>query len=246
MDSKLSAGERACWYCVLLGTLMVGGPAFFPDSFKWNGGQYAMGLVGLLIALSAFVSVFIFRSRRKGRESITNPGIKLVAHWTYSPGEWAAFVGEDFEREKMLKWSLFRIVASFCLIIGGIFWFLDPHEGGPWVFGVLLVLVFVIMGVIVIGTRVSKKSRSTMVPEVRIADNGLLLGEELHLWKGWSACLESCGVVDGQPPCIEFVYSTPAKNQRQINSVRVPIPTGFDGEAASVVAYFVGRRSTSS
>jgi len=220
---------------------MVGGPCLYPDAFEWNGGQYAMGMVGLLIALSAFVSVFFFRVRRKGRETLTSPSAKLLAHWTYSPSEWAAFVGEDFEREQKIKWGLFRIVASFCLVIGGIFWVLDPDKGGPWVFGVMLSLVLVIMGVIVIGTRVSKKSRSGMAPEVRIADNGLLLGEELHLWKGWSACLEACDLVEGQPPCIEFVYSTPAKNRRQINSVRVPIPTDCDAEAAGIVAHFVGK-----
>jgi len=39
---------------------------------------------------------------------------------------------------------------------------------------------------------VSRDSRRGMVPEVRIADNGLLLGKELHLWKGWMARLENC------------------------------------------------------
>jgi hypothetical protein len=190
------------------------------------------------MALSAFVSVFFFRARRKGRETLTSPTAKLLAHWTYSPGEWAAFVGEDFEREQKIKWGLFRIVASFCLIIGGIFWVLDPAKGGPWVFGVMLSLVLVITGVIVIGTRVSKKSRSGMAPEVRIADNGLLLGAELHLWKGWSARLEGCDMVEGQPPCLEFVYSTPAKNGRQTNSVRVPAPQGRDQEVLKLVDHF--------
>ena len=245
MASKLSAGEKVCWYCVLTGALMVGGPGLFPDAFEWNGGQYAMGLVGLLIALSAFVSVFLFRARRKGRETLTSPSAKLLAHWTYKTGEWAAFVGEDFEREQKMKWSLFRIVASLCLVIGGIFWVLDPDKGGPWVFGVMLSLVLVIMGVIVIGTRVSRDSRRGMVPEVRIADNGLLLGKELHLWKGWMARLENCDLVEGQPPCIEFVYSTPAKNGRQTNSVRVPAPQGRDQEVRELVDHFQSMIETS-
>ena len=220
MASKLSAGEKVCWYCVLTGALMVGGPGLFPDAFEWNGGQYAMGLVGLLIALSAFVSVFLFRARRKGRETLTSPSAKLLAHWTYKTGEWAAFVGEDFEREQKMKWSLFRIVASLCLVIGGIFWVLDPDKGGPWVFGVMLSLVLVIMGVIVIGTRVSRDSRRGMV-------------------------LENCDLVEGQPPCIEFVYSTPAKNGRQTNSVRVPAPQGRDQEVRELVDHFQSMIETS-
>lgn len=87
MASKHSSGEKTCWCCVLTGALMIAGPCLFPDSFKWNGGQYAMGMVGLLIALSAFVSVFFFRVRRKGRETLTSPSARLLAHWTYQPGE---------------------------------------------------------------------------------------------------------------------------------------------------------------
>ncbi len=238
MNSKLSTGEKVCWFCVVLGTLMVAGPFLFPDSFKWNGGQYAMAMVGLLIALSSFISVFFFRTRRKGREELSGSDAKLLAKWTYSPGEWQAFIGEDFEREKALKWSLFKIVASLCLGIGALFFIFDPRGGGPWVFAVMLGIVLIIVVVILIGTRATKKARSGMAPEVRISENGLLLGKELHLWKGWRARLEGCTIEKGTPPVVEFIYSTPAKNQRQINSVRVPAPQGRDMEVVELVAHF--------
>jgi hypothetical protein len=122
--------------------------------------------------------------------------------------------------------------------IGGFFFWMDPEEGGPWVLGVLLGLCAVIAGVILLTTSLQRKHRLAGAGEVRIGEDGLWLSGELHVWKGFGAKLEGCDVVAGRPPCIEFVYSTPAKNQRQVNSVRVPIPTGFDAEAAGLVAHF--------
>jgi hypothetical protein len=223
---------------MLVGAAMAVAPFLAPDVFRsWNGGQYAMGIVGLLIALTAFVSLFLFRRRRLVRDALLDDA-KLLLRWSYDPAEWRRYTEEDFVRERKAKWALFGIVAFFCVGIGGFFFALDPRRGGPWVLGVLLGLCAVISVVILLTTSSQRKRRQAGPGSVRIGEDGLLLGDELHAWKGFGARLESCNLIEGCPPCIEFVYSTPAKGQRQINSVRVPIPTGAEAEAEGIVGHF--------
>jgi uncharacterized membrane protein len=234
----LSPGEKTCWWLVLVGAAMAVAPFLAPDVFRsWNGGQYAMGIVGLLIALTAFFSSFLFRRRRLVRDALLDDA-KLLLRWSYDPAEWHRYTEEDFVRERKAKWALFGIVAFFCVVIGGFFFVMDPRGGGPWVLGVLLGLCAVISVVILLTTSLQRKHRLAGPGGARLGEDGLLLGGELHAWKGFGARLEGCNVVEGRPPCIEFVYSTPAKNGRQINSVRVPIPTGCEAEAEGIVGHF--------
>lgn len=240
----LSVGEKVCWWCTLLGVAMAVVPFLAPDIFAaWNGGQYAMVLIGCLIAPSAAISSFLFRRRRLVRDALFDEK-QLLVHWKYDEAAWRSFVGEDYERERRTKWAVFRIVAFFCVVIGTGFAAFD-WEGGRWVLAVLLGLTVVIAGVIVLTTPSQRARREASAGEVRIGEDGLWLGGELHVWNGFGGRFESCAVIEGQPPCIEIVYSTPAKNQRQINSVRVPIPTGDDAAAARIVVHFqdkLGRR----
>ena len=238
--SGLSVGEKACWWMVLIGAAMVAAPFLGPDYFStWNGGQFAMALLGMVIGPSAFISSFLFRRRRLVRDAIFDDS-KVLVKWTYAESEWKSYTEEDYLRETAGKWALFRVVAIICAVIGGGVAVADWKGGGPVVLGVLLGLCAVIAVVVRLTTSAQRKHRlANHAGQVRIGEEGLWLAGELHVWKGWGARMERCGVIAGQPPCIEFVYSTPAKNQRQINSVRVPIPTGFDAEAAGVVAHFV-------
>lgn len=232
----LSAGEKVCWSLTLLGTAMTVAPFVAEDFFRsWNGGQYAMVLIGLTMAIALAVSSFYFRRRRLVRDALFDEK-QLLVHWRYAETEWRSFVGEDYERERRAKWAMFRIVAFFCVVVGGGFALFD-WEGGRWVLAVLLGLCLIISLVIVATTRGQRARREAGGGEARIGEDGLWLSGELHVWNGFGARLESCDVIEGQPPCIEIVYSTPAKNQRQINSVRVPIPTGYDAEAAGIVVH---------
>ena len=233
----LSTGEKVCWLLALLGSVMTVAPFAAEDFFRpWNGGQYAMVLIGLTLALSMAISTFYFRRRRLVRDALFDEK-QLLVHWRYGEAEWRSFVGEDFARERRDKWAMFRIVAFFCVVIGGGFALYD-WEGGRWVLGVLLGLCLIIGVVIVTTTRGQRARREAGGGEARVGEDGLWLSGELHVWNGFGARLESCEVIEGQPPCIEIVYSTPAKNQRQINSVRVPIPEGSDAEAARIVVHF--------
>ena len=238
MKSKLSLAEKICWALAALATLSAALPLYFSEELRgWNGGQYALALVSMVVAPSAVISAFLFRARRRARAALLDEG-KILLRWTYEPEEWRAFVGEDFVRERRDKWHLYTVVAGFCVFFGILFCVLDPRGGGPWVLGVMLGMCVLLAGVILVSTRVVRSHRLAARAEVRIGEDGLLLGNEFHQWKGWGARLERCEVDTGHPPFLAFTYSTPAKNQRQINTVRVPIPRDADDEAAGLVAHF--------
>lgn len=238
MKSGPGLAEKICWMLAALAAISAALPFCFSAAFhNWNGGQYALALVSMMIAPSAVISAFLFRARRRGRAALLDDQ-KILLRWTYDPDEWRAFVGEDFVRERRAKWQVYGIVAGFCVFFGVLFFVLDPHEGGQWVLGVMLGLCVLLAFVILVGTRVVRKHRLNARAEVRIGEDGLLLGNEFHQWRGWGARLEQCEVDTGHPPFLAFTYSTPAKHGRQINTVRVPIPRNHDDEAAGLVAHF--------
>ncbi len=225
----------------LLGAAMTVAPFVAEDFFRpWNGGQYAMVMIGLTMAIALGISTRLFRRRRLVRATLFDE-TQLLAHWRYGEVEWRRFVGEDFERECRNKWAMFRIVAFFCVVIGGGFALYD-REGGRWVLAVLLGLCLVISIVIVKTTRAQRARRAAGDGEARLGEDGLWLGGELHVWRGFGARFERCRVIEGEVACLELVYSTLARSQRQIHSVRVPIPRGRRAEAGALVAHF-GRKT---
>ena len=69
----LSAGEKTCWLLTIFGAAMVAVPVCFDQQLEgWNGGQYALGLTGLLVAVTAFFSTFLFRRHRKIGDPLPN------------------------------------------------------------------------------------------------------------------------------------------------------------------------------
>ena len=238
MKNGLSLAERICWMLAALATLSAVLPFCLSEELRgWNGGQYALALVSMVIAPSAVISAFLFRARGRGRAVLLDDR-KILLRWTYQPEEWAAFVVEDFVRERRAKWQVYGIVAGFCVFFGALFFALDPHEGGPWVLGVMLGLCALLAFIILVSTRLVRSHRLNARAEVRIGEDGLLLGNEIHQWKGWRTRLEECAIDTGHPPFLAFTYSTPAKGGRQINTVRVPIPRDHDDEAAGLVMHF--------
>lgn len=238
MRSGQSLAERICWGLAALAALAAALPLIFAAELRgWNGGEYALALVSIVIAPSAVIAALLFRARRRGRAALFDDR-NMLLRWTYEPEEWRTFVGEDFVRERQAKWQLFGFVAGLCVLVGALFFVLDPHQGGPWVLAVMLVLCGVLAFVILVGTRWARRSRLNACAEARIGEDGLLLGNEFHQWKGWGARLEQCEVDAGPPSFLAFTYSTPAKGGRQTNSVRVPIPRDHDDEAAGLVAHF--------
>ncbi len=234
----MSRAEKVCWIIAAIGAAAVAAPFVLEETLEPLGDVRWVGvMVGALIGPTAAISSFLFRGRAKARATVLDDKT-LLARWTYPADVWASFVGEDDTRERSAKWRMFAIVAFWCVLFGIGFPIFDPEDGW-WVTVVMVGLMAVIVVVILLGSAARTRTLARNVPEARIGQDGLMLAGELHLWRGWSARLEGVDVVTGHPPCLEITYSTPAKNQRQINTVRVPVPAGKDAEAAEVAARLI-------
>lgn len=231
----MSRAEKVCWIMAAIGAAAIAAPFLLNEALEPMGDLRWVGvLLGALIAPTAAISSFLFRSRAKGRASLL-AGKAVLAHWTYPAETWRSFVGEDDTRERRAKWQVFAIIAFWCVLFAVAFPLFDPEDGW-WVSVVMGGVLVVLALVIVVGSSIRARRLARNAPEARIGPDGLLLAGELHLWRGWGARLEGVDVVTGHPPCLEITYSTPAKNQRQVNTVRVPVPAGKDAEAAEVAA----------
>lgn len=226
-----STAEKVCWGVALLGVAATVAP--FTVLASLGSGRFALVLLGPLAALTALLVIPLFRGRQRVAAALADDR-QLLARWALSEGEWLAWVGEDAGRERRAKWQLFAVVLFFSVGIGMFFVWMDP-SAGPVVLGVLLGLCAIIAAVIPWRVGYQERHRRQGEREVRIGRDGLRLGRELHVWRGYGARLEQVEVGSGTPPFIEISYSTRAKNQRQINVVRVPIPRGGDVLAAEVV-----------
>jgi hypothetical protein len=225
--------EKVCWIITLICAVFVIGPFVAEDLFEPLGdARFAGVMVGLLVGITSAIVSGLFKARGRARARLLK-GIGLLAHWTYSEDEWQSYVREDIVRERSLKWKLFGIVAFWCVLFAILFPIFD-NEDGWWVTVVMLGLMAVIVFAIIVGTRMRQGRLRSHAGEVRIAEDALWLTGELHVWKGWGARLEGVEVVDGTPPCLAVVYSTPSRAGRDTQSVRVPIPSGKDNEAAEV------------
>lgn len=86
-----------------------------------------------------------------------------------------------------------------------------------------------------ISMRACRRNEQGASSEARISSDGLLLGAEFHLWRGWGNRLERCALHPGHPLQVEIVYSTPNRYSRNEISVRVPVPAGREAEAAALL-----------
>lgn len=234
-------GHRAETICVgvaLAGFLVAAAP--FWVGKEWGSGRFALVLIGATVGLTALVVIPYFRGRRRVAAELAAAD-DLLARWEFAPAEWNAWVAVDARRESRAKWQLFALVLGWSVVIGAGFAWADPGPGTV-VLGVLVGLCGVIAVVNAAVLRRQRHRRLLGPSEVRIGRDGLRIGDELHVWRGFGARLESAGIAPGHPPVLEIVYSTRAKNQRQIHTVCVPIPRGEEGRAAEVAARLrVGR-----
>lgn len=204
-----------------------------PYASALGDGAFALVMLGALAAIAAVVTAFLFRSRHRHRRSLV-AGRGLLAHWRYSDSEWRAFAGDERTRQADEKRGLLKVTGIIMVVVAVPFVVLD-HEAGPWVALVLGATWLLCWIAARLTLRSQAVSRGGPVPEARIGRDALLLGDELHVWRGWDNALESCSVDPGPPPMLAITYSSPGgRKSRNEITVRVPIPQNREAEAADV------------
>jgi hypothetical protein len=230
----MSTGERASWIVALVGLGLVLAP-FMSDAYAtaMGDGAFALLFVGAIAGLTAFIMVFFFRARNRYRRALlADRGV--LAHWRYSEAEWRTFAGEERTRQSGEKRGLLKITGIIMVVVAVPFVIYD-REAGMWIAAVLFGTWVLCWIAARLSLRSQAASKSGPPPEARIGANALLLGNELHIWRGWGNLLEGCAVESGPPPALAIDYSAPAgRSGRTQVTVRVPIPPGHEAEAADV------------
>ncbi len=222
-----------CWTTAILGAGLVAAP-FVSTTYisQLKEGAYALGFIGAIAALSGFCLVFFFRSRDRYRRHLL-AGQGVLARWSYTAAEWKAFSGDEVVRQSSgMRWLL-AITAIF-MIAATIGKMNENREAGLFVGGVMLVTW--ILCWIAARVAVNKYQRRAAGPalDVLIGRDAMLIGSELHVWRGWGNLLQSCAIEDGPPRLLAITYSMQGRRARQVETVRVPVPAGREAEASAV------------
>ena len=231
---------RLCWAIATVSIVAAIAPMLGIVDIYGGGG--AMIFVGLWLAASSSLVAMLLQSRARAHDRITGEAPPIatgqgehLAHWSYDRPDWLAHAARDSLIERADKWALWRVVAVFCLVIGGLFLIADPGGGGPAVAAVLLLTLGLIAAVIHFGTAAQERRNQTGVAEAFIGTEGILCHGALHVWRGWGSRLDKVSYPDPQGD-LRLTYSAPARYGRQYQTIRVMVPAGKESEAEAVAA----------
>jgi membrane protein YdbS with pleckstrin-like domain len=198
-------------------------------------GGFAMSFAAGFMVIMSLVVIFIYRSRAKQLDKILR-GEGRITVWRYSQEEWIRFIAADFEEEKKTKKTLFFVVAIIAVVVGVLLMisFEDP---------LVLFISLAIIPIVAIPAFIAPRARFAKLrnsePKALISEKGVIVGKMFHLWVSLGASLDKV-ILDSEEelPLIEFTYSMPTRNGRDVQVARVPVPKGKQDDAAKIVDYF--------
>jgi len=231
----MSTGERVCWGLAILGAGMAAAPFVADEALRPMGdARFALMVVGAVLAPTCFICAFLFRSRNRGRMRLL-AGKDLFVRWNYTEEEWRAFAGGETERQAGEKRTLLWITAAMMIVAIIVIAAVD-RKASIFV-GTILAATWILCLIAArVSLRGSRRNARSAPPEARISADGLLLGAEFHLWRGWGNRFERCALDPGPPLQVAMVYSAPSRYSRTEVEVRVPVPAGREAEAEKLLA----------
>lgn len=222
------------WYVITFLSLIF---MFLPFllGVKGEEGGFAVSSLALAMVITGIVVILVYRSRAKQLDKILS-GENVLAIWSYSADEWIRFVQADFEEEKKNKANLFFLVAGVSIIIAFLLILVTKDP-------VILVIIIGILVIVAIPAFIAPRYRFRKLQysraEVRITENGVLVGNMLHLWTGIGTRLEHVELDSAvEPKILAFHYSMPTRNGRRKEIIRVPVPAGKWDEALRIAGAF--------
>jgi hypothetical protein len=210
---------------------------FLPSIIGLEGmdGGFAMSFVSGFMVIICIIVILVYRSRAKQLGKIL-AGEGRIAIWKYSPEEWMRFVAVDFEAEKKAKRLLFILVSVICVVVGVILMIVIKD----------ILIMFITLGIIpmvaipaFLAPRMRYRKLLQSESKALIAENGVIIGKMFHLWVKMGASLDGVLIdMESDPKIIEFTYSMPTRNGRQVEVARIPIPKFKMDEAMRIVEHF--------
>ena len=217
------------------------GLIFLPGWIGMDGmnGGYAVSFVSLFIAISAAIVALFFRGRAAALDNIF-AGKNLLAHWTYQPAEWQSYADSEFHEQTELNKGLLWVIAAWALFFGGLCWLID-RDGGRFVL-FLMVGLILLLATVAFGLPRLRYLRQRRGPgDAWITPTAIYFDGNLLNWNSWGTRLESVGWRDPKgnvPALLEFMVSYIARTGRQSQTLRIPVPSGREAEARTVLSQF--------
>jgi membrane protein YdbS with pleckstrin-like domain len=210
---------------------------FLPSIIGLDGfdGGFALSFGAGFMVIMSLVVIFIYRSRAKQLDKILK-GEGRITVWRYSQDEWVRFIAADFEDEKKSKKMLFFVVAVIAIVVGILLMvsLKDP---------LALLIALGIIPIVAIPAFWAPRARFNKLknsePKALISEKGVIVGKMFHLWVNLGASLDEIILNSEENPAqIEFTYSMPTRNGRDVQVARVPVPKGKIDEAMRIVEHF--------
>lgn len=200
----------------------------------FDGGFFMSFTAGFMVIMSLVV-ILIYRSRAKQLDKILK-GEGRIAVWRYTQDEWIRFIAADFEDEKKSKRTLFFVVAVISIVVGLIM-AIVLEDALAFLIAAGIIPIVAIPAFWAPRYRYNKLKNSE--PKALIAEKGVIIGKMFHLWVNLGARLDQVLInTEEIPNRIEFTYSIPTRNGRQVEVARVPVPKGKKEDALRIVEYF--------
>ncbi len=204
---------------------------------------YGLAFVGVFIALTAFIVVFVYWRRFKAMDRLIS-GEGVLVHWTYDSETWRRYAEVSYQRKLKENQPKLILVAVLMLVVGAVIavpMFLDESDGLLPFLGIYFGAFMVIFLVAMTAPRMEYQYNLSHLGEALIGTEGLIVNGQLHHWKSLGGRLEGIKRVDGDPALLAFRLSYPNRYGRQEYEICVPIPMGREAEADRVMGQLGGR-----
>lgn len=209
---------------------------FFLISSGKGDAAYAIAFFSFIMFITAIIVAVVYGSRAKKLDRILS-GEGLLVHWTYTPDEWRNYTEKAHEEKKSANKILFFIISGFAIVIGAVFFIMDP-ESGKYVFLAMLGLIAIIGFVAWFTAWHGHRQNLRYLGEAYISKDGIYLNKQLHLWNMLTAYLGSVEYTEETQPSLVFSYFAPTRTGLEERDVRVPVPHGQESRAKEILEQF--------
>ncbi len=211
---------------------------FLLDAFGIETGDWVFALMFfcLIFGITSIVVAAIYTRRARLLGRMLNKE-NLLAHWRYSPEEWAAYTEKEHRENRREKKNLFIMIAVISVVVGMILSIVHPD--GWLIFLITVIGIILLMGFVAwLAVWLRHRQNLKNIGEVYLSHDAVYLNRELHVWRGLGAILEGVDYHGrpGSQGTIEILYSMPSRTGQIHVTARVPVPVGEEAAAKAIVS----------
>jgi hypothetical protein len=201
---------------------------------------FALQFVGAPVAVAGGLVAWNYLARARTVEALLR-GEGVLADWSLAAEDWNAFATAEHEDDGAAA-RLVLYVIDGCLIVGGALVFLKDQDDGPVALGITLGLIafFHVLMKLALPGAAHCLVRPGGTARVLVAQDGLLVQNELHAWTAPGVRLERVEVTKrAGRTLLAFTYSLPQRHGGRLRLIaNVPVPTEVREEATALAARF--------